>query len=146
MPETELTLDPAAARSLAHWHGMVARRDLSRLPEIVAPEAVFRSPTLLRGFETAPALVMAIETVNTVLEDFACQREFATADGRSVVIEFSARLGDKRLKGIDMIRFGDDGRIVDFEVMVRPLNALKLLGEAMSARLGEALIAYKGAS
>lgn len=146
MPETELTLDPAAARSLALWHGMIARRDLTRLPEIVAPEAVFRSPTLLRGFETAPALVMAIETVNTVLEDFACHREFATADGRSVVIEFSARLGDKQLKGIDMIRFGDDGRIVDFEVMVRPLNALKLLGEAMSARLGAALIAYKGAS
>jgi hypothetical protein len=62
-----------------------------------------------------------------------------------VVLEFSARVGDKQLKGIDMIRFDEQGRIVDFEVMIRPLNSLQALGEEMGKRLGQVLPAYKAA-
>jgi hypothetical protein len=59
------------------------------------------------------------------------------------VLEFSARIGDKQLKGIDMIRFDEQGRIVDFEVMIRPFNSLQTLGDAMGRRLGNILPAYK---
>jgi hypothetical protein len=55
-------------------------------------------------------------------------REPPTPDGLSVVLEFSAKVGDKSPKGIDMIRFDDTGHIVDVEVMVRPLNGLEALG------------------
>lgn len=144
MPTTETRLNPAAQASLQLWHQMIAARDLSRLPEITAPDAVFRSPTVMRGFETAPALILALTTVLTVFEDFAYHREFAGDDGQSVVLEFSARLGDKSLKGIDMIRFDEGGKIVDFEVMIRPLNALQLVYAAMTERLGPALVAFKG--
>ena len=48
-----------------------------------------------------------------------------------------------RLKGIDQIRFDDEGLIVDFEVMIRPLNALQALGAEMGARLAAYLPAYK---
>src|SRR3546814_6016205 len=40
------------------------------------------------------------------------------------------------LKGIDMIRFDENGKIVEFEVMVRPLSGLQALGEEMGRRLG----------
>ncbi len=36
------------------------------------------------------------------------------------------------------------GRIVDFEVMVRPFNGLQALGAEMGARLAAFLPAYKG--
>ena len=136
--------NPSALASLAIWHEMIANRDLSRLPEIVAPDAVFRSPTVMRGFETAPALIMALQTVLTVLEHFAYHREFAGDDGQSVILEFSARVGDRNLKGIDMIRFDEAGKITEFEVMIRPLNALQALYDAMTAKLGTTLTAFKG--
>ena len=63
---------------------------------------------------------------------------------RQLVLEFSARVGDRSLKGIDMIAFDEQGRIVDFEVMVRPFNGLQALGAEMGARLAAFLPAYKG--
>ena len=35
---------PAIAASLAAWHKVVAARDLAALPELLHPNAVFRSP------------------------------------------------------------------------------------------------------
>jgi hypothetical protein len=51
------------------------------------------------------------------------------------MLEFSAKVGDFSLKGIDIIRFGADGRIVEFEVMVRPFKGLTALAEAMQKQL-----------
>lgn len=144
MLKNDIKINPAARASLEVWHQMIAARDLSRLADIVAPDAVFRSPTVMRGFESAPALIMALQTVLTVLEDFAYHRAFAGDDGHSVILEFSARVGDRNLKGIDMIRFDEAGKITEFEVMIRPLNALQALYDAMTAKLGTTLVAFKG--
>lgn len=136
-------LHPAVARSLATWHEMVATTDMSRLAGIVHPDAVFRSPMAHSPYTSAPALVLALSTVVKVFEDFKYHRELASGDGLDVVLEFSARVGDKQLKGVDLIRFDEDGRIVDFEVMVRPFSALQALGAEMGARLGQQLPSYK---
>ncbi len=76
---------------------------------------------------------------------FQYHREFITADGHGVVLEFSANIGEKQLKGVDVIQFDDSGKIIEFEVMVRPFNALQALGEEMGKRLGSLLPAYKAA-
>jgi hypothetical protein len=139
-----MKLDPAAVNTLQIWHDMIEKRDLSRLESIVHPEAVFRSPMAYHPYAPAPALILVVKTVMTVFEDFRYQRQFAGDDTQSVVLEFSARIGPKNLKGIDMIRFDAEGKIIEFEVMVRPLNALQALGAEMGARLGQYLPALKG--
>ena len=136
-------LHPAAARSLAAWHAMVAKADLSELARIVHPDAVFRSPMAFNPYGPAPALLLALQTVVTILKDFRYHRQFASDDGLNVVLEFSARVGDKRLKGIDIIRFDEQGLITEFEVMIRPLNGLQALGAEMGARLGQQLPGFK---
>ena len=78
-----------------------------------------------------------------VFRDFKYQRQFASADGYSVVLEFSARVGDKQLKGVDLIEFDANGKIVEFEVMVRPLSGLQALGAEMGQRLAAFLPAYQ---
>ncbi|AOJ31184.1 nuclear transport factor 2 family protein [Burkholderia metallica] len=143
MTNPPMQLSPAVAQSLDTWHAMVERKDFSALDSIVHPDAVFRSPMAFKPYGPAPALLMALRTVITILDDFVYDRQFATDDGRSVVLEFSAVVGDKALKGIDMIRFDDEGRIVEFEVMIRPFNALQALGAEMGARLGQQLPAFK---
>ncbi|WP_455917147.1 nuclear transport factor 2 family protein [Pseudomonas cerasi] len=141
---SELTLTPAAAQTLQRWHAMLAGRHLQSLPELLAPDAVFRSPMAHTPYPGAPVVSMILNTVITVFEDFKYHRELATADGLSVVLEFSARVGDKQLKGIDLIRFNELGQIVEFEVMVRPLSGLQALGEEMGRRLAPYLAKTKG--
>jgi len=136
-------LKPAVATSLAAWHDMMERRDLSQLATIVHPEASFRSPMAFNAYAPAEAVLLVLGTVIEVFEDFAYHRELASDDGLNVVLEFSARVGDKKLKGIDLVRFDEDGRIVEFEVMVRPLSGLQALGQAMGERLGSRLPAFK---
>jgi len=137
------TLQPAAATSLAKWHDMVTAQDLGGLRAITHPEAVFRSPVAHKAYHSAEAVVLAVSTAAGVFSDFAYHREAATADGLSVVLEFSARVADKSVKGIDFIRFDEDGRIVDFEVMMRPLSGVQAMAEEMGQRLGAILPAFK---
>ncbi|ALX12326.1 polyketide cyclase [Burkholderia cepacia JBK9] len=143
MTHAPLNVHPAVAKSLDAWHAMIENKDFGALDAIVHPDAVFRSPMAFKPYGPAPALLMALRTVITILQDFTYHRQFVTDDGKSVVLEFSAAVGDKALKGIDMIRFDDDGLIVEFEVMIRPFNALQALGAEMGARLGQQLPTFK---
>lgn len=140
---SELQLHPKAAESLKLWHTMISTGDLQSLPALLDSQAVFRSPMAHTPYPGAPVVSMILNTVFQVFEDFTYHRELATADGLNVILEFSARVGEKQLKGIDMIRFNEQGKIVDFEVMVRPLSGLQALGEEMGKRLGAYLAANK---
>ena len=137
---------PQVARTLAIWHEIVAARDITKLPSILADDVVFRSPAFFKSYPGTEAIALVLGTVLTVFEDFTYAREFHAPDGLSVVLEFSARIGDKTLKGIDMFRFDADGLIAELEVMVRPGNALMLLGHTMAERAGPALKALLAAS
>ncbi|CAI8715696.1 MULTISPECIES: nuclear transport factor 2 family protein [unclassified Pseudomonas] len=140
---SELKLHPNVAATLAQWHAMLDKGDLRALPELLATEAVFRSPMAHTPYPGAPVVAMILNTVFQVFEDFTYHRELASADGLNVVLEFSARVGAKQLKGIDMIRFNEEGKIVEFEVMVRPMSALQALGDEMGRRLAAYLAASK---
>lgn len=137
---------PAVAATLVTWHRMVASGDMADLPTLLHDDATFRSPMAFKPYASAKAVNLILKTVLGVFEDFAYHRELATDDGLNAVLEFSARVGDKQLKGIDLIRFDADGRIVDFEVMIRPLSGLQALGEQMGQRIGPLLAAFKNPS
>lgn len=138
LPTSPAAAHPAVARSLAAWHEMVARRDMSALRGILHPQAVFRSPMAHTPYPGAAAVMLILSNVIQVFEDFAYHRQLVSDDGLSVVLEFSARVGERELKGIDLVRFDTDGLIVDFEVMVRPMSGLQALGDQMARRLAAA--------
>ena len=133
-----MSLSPAAQKSLAKWHAMMANNDFSDLPSIVAEKAIFRSPMAYPPYPTRDVVCLVLRTAASVFEDFVYHREFV-AGPSDVVLEFSARVGDKKLKGVDIIRFDETGLIAEFEVMVRPANGLMALGQAMGARIGPAV-------
>ncbi|WP_439858966.1 nuclear transport factor 2 family protein [Pseudomonas sp. MBLB4136] len=130
-----LSLQPQAAATLAQWHGLMRNNDLSPLPELLHAQAVFRSPMAHKPYVGAPMVSLILNTVSKVFAEFVYHRELASVDGLSVVLEFSAKVGERELKGIDMIRFDETGKIVEFEVMIRPLSGLQALGEEMGRRL-----------
>jgi len=137
---------PTAAASLRRWHSMIERGDLAQLPALIAPEAIFRSPMAHKPYPGRDAVVFILGTVAGVFSNFTYHRQLFTDDGLSVVLEFSAEVNGKQLKGIDLIRFDEQGRIIEFEVMVRPLSGLQALGEEMGRRVGAKMQAMAGAA
>ena len=134
-------LQPAAAATLQRWHQMIASNDLHALPELLHEQAVFRSPMAHTPYPGAPVVSLILNTVLKVFEGFTYHRELVSEDGLNVVLEFSAQVAGRELKGIDLIHFDVDGKIVDFEVMVRPMSGLQALGDAMARRLAPLLAA-----
>jgi ketosteroid isomerase-like protein len=118
---------------LTRWHAMIESGDSRVLPEMLAEDVEFRSPFAFTPYRGRRAVAALLQTVIQVFGDFRYHRQFVAGD--SAALEFSAFVGELSLKGIDLIRLDADGRIVDFEVMIRPANALLALGEEMGKRL-----------
>lgn len=115
--------------ALAQWLDCIASHDMSKLDALLTEDAVFRSPVLWKPKAGKALVKIALTAAEKVLEDFQYHRMMT--DGSSWTLEFSARVGEMSLKGIDLIRFNADGRIEEFEVMVRPAKGLQALAEAM---------------
>lgn len=125
-------------QAVQRWHEMLQNRDMSILSELLADEVVFRSPVAYQPYAGKQVVFFILTNVIQVFENFAYHREFYSQDGCNVVLEFSANVGDKKLKGIDMIQFNTQGQIVDFEVMIRPKSGL----EALSVQMGQRMAAF----
>ena len=138
-----MTLSTQARETLDQWHRMVAAGDLGAVASLCAPEAVFRSPVAHTPYRGAGLVAAFLQQAVQAFSDFRYHRTFVGGE-RDVVLEFSAKVGDKELKGIDMIHFDDAGRILDFEVMVRPASGLQALGAEMARRMTPILAAKQG--
>ncbi len=55
--------------------------------------------------------------------------------GDTAVLEFETSMGGKYVNGVDIIRCNDQGRIVEFRVMIRPLQAVNMVHQQMAAML-----------
>jgi hypothetical protein len=51
------------------------------------------------------------------------------------MLEFETYIGDISINGVDIIRWNEKGKIVDFKVMIRPLQAIHALQAKMSESL-----------
>ncbi len=111
-------------------------KDFSALEELFAEDVSFRSPVVFKPYEGRDALAMLLPAVVQVFEDFRYTDQVETGD--TAVLVFAARVGDRELNGVDVLRFDADGRIEEMMVMVRPMSAMHALAEAMGARLAEA--------
>ena len=111
----------------------VEQRDIDAATDLLADDVVFRSPAVFKPYEGRETVATILRTVFGVFEDFRYTDELA-GDGVHALI-FEARIGDRDVQGLDLIRPDEDGRIAEFTVMVRPASGLMALG----ARMGPAL-------
>ena len=121
--------------SIMRWHEMLEKRDMSILNELLDDDVVFRSPVAYSPYSGKQVVFFILSNVIQVFENFTYYREFLSEDGANIVLEFSANIGEKKLKGIDMIQFNEHGKIIDFEVMIRPKSGLEALAELMGKRM-----------
>jgi hypothetical protein len=111
-------------------------KDFSAIDELFAEEVRFRSPVVFKPYEGRDAVAMILGAVVQVFEDFRYTDQVET--GETATLAFSARVGDRELDGIDLLRFDPDGRVRELAVYVRPISGVNALAEAMKAKLEEA--------
>ena len=110
-------------------------KDFSKVDELLAEDVVFRSPVVFKPYEGIAAVGAVLAAVVQVFEDFRYTDQVET--GETAMLAFSARVGGRDIDGIDLLRFGADGRVAELQVYVRPLSGINALAEARRAKLEE---------
>lgn len=124
------------------FRAAVERRDIDAAVALLADDAVFRSPAVFKPYEGRAKVETILRAVFTVLEDFRYTDELAATDGDGThALIFEARVGDRSVQGLDLIRPDADGKIAEFTVMLRPASGLMAVAEKMGAKLAEAGVA-----
>jgi hypothetical protein len=118
---------------LSLWHKFVETQDANNLDQLLAENVQFHSPFVWKPKDGKLMTTIILTTVTQVFKEFRYVREIL--DETNWALEFEAKIGELTLRGVDLIRLNPDGKIIDFEVMIRPANALQALGLEMSRRL-----------
>lgn len=117
------------------WHRMVRTGDASALPGLVADDAVFYSPVVHSPRRGRDQLVMYLGAAFAVVRNpsFRYVREIVGA--HDAMLEFETTMDDVQVNGVDIISWNDDGRIVEFKVMIRPLKGIDVVHRKMAEGL-----------
>jgi hypothetical protein len=121
----------------AAFRRAVESHSLDDMMAAFAADAVLHSPVTFQPFEGREAIGQLLGILLEVFEDFHYTDELRAADGTLALI-FRARVGDRDVEGLDLIRFDASGLIRDFTVMVRPRSALEALLREVGSRLARA--------
>jgi hypothetical protein len=100
---------------------------------VFAEDVTFRSPVVFKPYEGVEALKVLLGAVVRVFEDFRYVEQVESGD--TAVLMFEARVGDREVQGVDILRFDESDRVREMIVMVRPMSGMHALAEAMQRQL-----------
>lgn len=119
---------------VAAWHEVAASRDPAGLDALLADDVVFRSPAVHTPQQGKAITTAYLRAAMVVLGPGLTYLDEWYGEG-SAVLEFTSVVDGLTVHGVDMLRWGDDGLLTSFTVMVRPMKGLHALVAAMGAEL-----------
>ena len=137
-------------KTIENWHKHLRGELPGGLDALLADDVVFYSPIVFtpqRGAAITKAYLNAAG--NTFGGDDAPVAEAKPGEqspgsfhyvkevlsGNHAVLEFETTMDGKYVNGIDMITCNDEGKISEFKVMIRPLQAVNLVHQRMAEML-----------
>lgn len=125
------------------WYVMFDSGNMDDFDWLFVDEVVFCLFVVYMFYLGCMVIMLVLCIVNIVFEDFKYYCSFVIDDGVSVVLEFSVNVSGKVFKGIDMVCFNVEGKIVEFEVMVCLVIGLQVFGVVMGVKLGDKFVLFK---
>ena len=141
-------------RAIEQWHAYLRGENPDSLDDLLDDDVVFYSPIVFtpqRGKAiTALYLQAAGQTLPGDQSPAADHDDDGGVGGNPVgefrytksvlfgdtaVLEFETSVEGTYVNGVDIIRCNDEGRIIEFRVMIRPLQAVNLVHRQMAAAL-----------
>jgi hypothetical protein len=114
----------------------VEAKDIEAALLTLSPDITFHSPAVFREYRGIETVSGLLRCVFETFEDFRYTDELAgSGDDPVHALIFRARVGERTLEGMDLLRIGPDGLIADLTVMVRPLSGLIALAQAMGPKV-----------
>jgi SnoaL-like domain len=119
------------------WHQIMKNGDVAAIADILADDVVFHSP-VVHTPQAGKAITHAyLAAANKVLGNDTFQYVREVIAEQNAMLEFTLTLDGIHVNGVDIISWNDEGKIVDFKVMVRPLKAINQVHMAMGRMLEE---------
>ncbi|WP_369255204.1 nuclear transport factor 2 family protein [Geodermatophilus amargosae] len=124
---------------IARWHRYMEGGSPNGLDELLADDVVFYSPVVFTPQRGKEITTRYLEAAAVALAGEGAEGTFRYTKevlaGDTAVLEFETTVQGRYVNGVDVIRCDDAGRIVEFRVMVRPLQAIQAVHEQMGRRL-----------
>jgi hypothetical protein len=131
--------------TLKNWHTFLETRNPKILVELLSNDVIFYSPIVWAPQEgkqiTILYLMAALEVFGGEDSNFTYVKQ--VIDKNNFFLEFTTMIDGITVNGIDMIEVNDEGKIISFKVMIRPLKAINKVHEKMGEML-EKLKLQKG--
>lgn len=121
--------------TLAIWHELVQSRNAQGLNSLLADNVVFYSPVVHTPQVGKAITLQYLSAAFVVLsnESFRYVREITGP--RDAALEFQVEIDGISVNGVDLLKWDDEGKIVEFKVLIRPLKAINLIHQKMAAML-----------
>ena len=119
------------------WHEFVHSRDVGLLEKLLADDVVFHSPVVHTPQRGRAITLLYLRGAMQVLGTPTFRYEREIRGERDALLEFVTEIDGITVNGVDLIRWDDAGRIVDFKVLVRPLKAINVLHQKMGELLAQ---------
>jgi hypothetical protein len=128
-----------------HFRAAVEAGDIEAAIATLSPDVVFHSPAVFHEYRGLEGVGGILRIVFGTFEDFRYTDTLSgDADAPVHALIFRARVGDRELEGMDLVRVGADGLIADFTVMIRPMSGLIALAQALGPKVEAAGIHHAG--
>lgn len=134
---------------VAKWHAYLGDPTGGGLDDLLDDEVVFYSPIVFtpqHGKEVAARYLAAASQTFTgdatepghasSAADTGFHYTKTVMAGHTAIMEFETTMQGKYINGVDIIVCNDEGRIIEFRVLIRPLQAVNVVHEQMAAMLG----------
>ena len=121
--------------ALESWHHLVRTNDASGLRELVAEDAVFHSPVVHSPQHGRKLTVMYLSAAFQVFRNPTFRYVREIVGPHDAMLEFETEIDGVLVNGVDIVKWNDAQKIVEFKVMLRPLKGVNIIHQKMGEML-----------
>ena len=131
--------------NIKKWHDHIKGEFPGGFDEFLADDVIFYSPIVFspqKGKDLTTLYLMAAgntfggdQSKDGTLQESSFKYTNEVLDGNQAILEFETQIDGKYVNGVDIITFNDEGKISEFKVMIRPLQAVNIIHEKMQEML-----------
>ena len=133
-------------KNIQKWHDLIAGNFPGGYDELLADDVIFFSPVVFtpqQGKDLAKLYLMAAgntfggdeDKADGTLKESSFHYTKEVLDGNQAILEFETQIDGKYVNGVDIISFNEEGKISEFKVMIRPLQAVNIIHMQMQKML-----------
>jgi hypothetical protein len=133
-------------KNIQKWHDLIAGNFPGGYDELLADDVVFFSPVVFtpqQGKDLTKLYLMAAgntfggdeDKADGTLKESSFHYTKEVLDGNQAILEFETQIDGKYVNGVDIISFNEEGKISEFKVMIRPLQAVNIIHMQMQKML-----------